>query len=139
VRLFIDWLELYHESHFAVIREIFKSPGSTRFDIWFDPYGDTPREDSAEADLFKLLIRDLSTGGVIRQERDVDESGQFVRRRPRRSRPGSAPSTMREIWYFGGVSFPKLRWGSQSCVGVVAKLEVYGSGRGGIRPQASHY
>lgn len=43
-------------------------------------YGQTPREDSAEADLFKLLIRDLSTGGVIRQERDVNQLGQFVRK-----------------------------------------------------------
>src|SRR5258708_5685628 len=61
VRLFIDWLALYHESHFRVIREIFTNPGVTRFDIWSAIYGDTPREDSAEADLFKLLIRDLST------------------------------------------------------------------------------
>ena len=53
-----------------------------------------PREDSAEADLFKLLIRDLSTGGVIRQERDVNQLGQFVRKRPRRSRPGTGSTTM---------------------------------------------
>ena len=30
VRLFLDWLELYHEAHFAVVREIFKNPGVTR-------------------------------------------------------------------------------------------------------------
>lgn len=94
LRLFLDWLELYHEAHFAVIRQIFENPGSTRFDIWSDLYGDTPREDSAEADLFKLLIRDLSTGGVIRQERDTNQLGQFVRKKPQRSRRSSAPSTM---------------------------------------------
>src|SRR4030095_7795343 len=55
VRLFIDWLDLYHEAHFAVIREIFESPCCTRYDIWQDVHGDLPREDSAEADLFKLL------------------------------------------------------------------------------------
>lgn len=93
VRLFISWLDLYHESHFAVIREIFKNPGSTRFDIWSEIYGDTPREDSAEADLYRLLVRDLSTGGVIRQARDTNEAGQFLRRRPVRRR-GPAPSTM---------------------------------------------
>lgn len=36
-----------------------------------------PREDSAEADLYKRLIRDLSTGGVIRQSREIDSNGRF--------------------------------------------------------------
>lgn len=94
VRLFLDWLELYHEAHFSVIRAIFKNPGSTRFDVWTDLYGETPRENSAEADLFKLLIRDLSTGGVIRQEREVNQLGQFVRNRPQRARRPAAPTTM---------------------------------------------
>lgn len=95
LRLFLDWLELYHEAHFAVIREIYKNPGSTRFDIWSELYGEeTPREDSAEADLFKFLIRDLSTGGVIRQERDTNQLGQFVRKRPQRTRRGHASTTM---------------------------------------------
>ncbi|QPD05975.1 MAG: hypothetical protein Nkreftii_003749 [Candidatus Nitrospira kreftii] len=94
VRLFLDWLTLYHESHFAVIREIFKNPGSSRFEIWTALYGKLPREDSAEADLFKLLIRDLSTSGVVRQERDVNSLGQFVRKTPVRTRRGSAPTTM---------------------------------------------
>lgn len=94
VRLFLDWLELYHEVHFAVIRAIFKNPGSARFDIWSDLYGEIPREDSAEADLFKLMVRDLSTGGVVRQARDVNELGQFVRNRPQRTRRGSASTTM---------------------------------------------
>lgn len=95
VRLFIDWIELYHEAHFAVIREIYSYPGSTRFDIWSAIYGDTPREDSAEADLYRLLIRDLSTGGVIRQERDTNRLGQFMKKRPQQRAPrGSAPSTM---------------------------------------------
>jgi hypothetical protein len=94
LRLFLDWLELYHEAHFAIIRYIFENPGSTRFDTWSDLYGETPREDSAEADLFKLLIRDLSTGGVVRQERDTNQLGQFVRKKPQRQRRGSAPTTM---------------------------------------------
>jgi hypothetical protein len=93
VRLFISWLDLYHEAHFAVIREIFTNPGSTRYGIWTELYGELPREDSAEADLYKLLIRDLSTGGVIRQTRDTNEAGQFLRKRPPRRR-GPAPPTM---------------------------------------------
>lgn len=90
VRLFMDWVKIYNEVHFSVIREIFQNPASTRFDIWSELYGDTPREDSAEADLYRLLIRDLSTGGVVRQLRDVNEAGQFIRQRPRRVR-GSVP------------------------------------------------
>ena len=92
IRLFIDWTELYNEVHFAVIREIFHNPGSSRFEIWSAVYGDLPREDSEEADLFKFLIRDLSTGGVIRQERDVNSLGQFVRKKPVRRR--AAPTTL---------------------------------------------
>jgi len=93
IRLFIDWLELYHEAHFAVIREIFKNPGTTRYDIWDSLYGELPREDSAEADLYRYLIRDLSTGGVIRQARETDRLGRFLRKTPKRTK-GSAPSTM---------------------------------------------
>jgi hypothetical protein len=92
IRLFIDWTALYNEVHFAVIREIFHNPGSTRFEIWSAIYGELPREDSEEADLFKFLIRDLSTGGVVRQERDVNNLGQFVRKKPMRRR--GAPSIL---------------------------------------------
>ena len=93
VRLFIDWLDLYHEAHFAVIREIYKSPGITRYDIWAEIHGELPREDSAEADLFRLLIRDLSTGSVIRQARDTDSYGRFLRKK-NPNRRGSLPITM---------------------------------------------
>lgn len=84
VRLFISWLDLYHEAHFAVIQAIYKGQGVTRYGIWNGLYGALPREDSAEADLFKLLIRDLSTDGVIRQERDVDMQGRFLKSQQRR-------------------------------------------------------
>ena len=40
VRLFLDWLESYHESHFKVIREVFQNPGSTRFTIWQRLHGE---------------------------------------------------------------------------------------------------
>lgn len=89
VRLFIDWLELYHEAHFAVIREIYRNPRVTRYEIWSEIYGEMPREDSAEADLFRLLIRDLSIGGVIRQERETTHDGQFRRKSRERGRSSS--------------------------------------------------
>lgn len=94
VRQFIDWLELYHESHFAVIRVIFQNPGATRYYIWSEIHGDIPREDSAEADLYRLLIRDLSTGGVIRQDRETTYDGKFLKKRPAARRPSTTSSTM---------------------------------------------
>jgi hypothetical protein len=87
VRLFLDWLDSYHEAHFAIVREIRKNPGSTRYDIWVAVYGEpVPRDDSAEADLYKMLIRDLNVGGVIRQPRESDPQGRFLKRHraPRR-------------------------------------------------------
>lgn len=78
VRLFLDWIELYDEAHFQVIRVIYRNSGVTRADIWHAIHGDAVPENSAEADLFKLLIRDLSTGSVIRQHRDTDGLGNFL-------------------------------------------------------------
>ncbi|UQY80227.1 hypothetical protein HAV_00417 [Candidatus Hepatincola sp. Av] len=40
--------------------------------IWQNLGKKEVREDSADADLFKLIIRDLSTGGIIRQYRPTD-------------------------------------------------------------------
>jgi hypothetical protein len=94
VRLFLDWLDIYHEVHFAVIREIHKNEGPTRYDIWVAIYGEpVPRDDSAQADLFRMIIRDLSTGDVIRQPRDSDGLGRFVKRR-RPSRRTATAGTM---------------------------------------------
>jgi len=55
-------------------------------DMWIGIYGEKAREDSAEADMFKLLIRDLSTGSVIRQHREKDYHGNWIKktRTPRR-------------------------------------------------------
>jgi hypothetical protein len=85
VRLFIEWIDKYHEVHFKVIRAIYSNPGITRADIWDDIYGERTREDAGEADLFKLLIHDLSLGHVIRQDRKTTADGQFLKKpRPRR-------------------------------------------------------
>jgi hypothetical protein len=80
VRLFIAWIDQYHEAHFLVIKEIYRHPRSTRAQIWDIIHGARPREDSAEADLFRYLIRDLSTGGVIRQERETDGLGNVYKK-----------------------------------------------------------
>lgn len=79
IQLFIDWIGRYHELHFAVIREIYKNPGVTRGDIWKTFNENRPEEISMEADLYKLMFRDLSTGGIIRQVRETDYYGNFLK------------------------------------------------------------
>lgn len=94
VRLFIKWIDQYHESHFVVIKEIYQNRGSTRGQIWDRVHTERPREDSSEADLFRYLIRDLSTGGVIRQERETTSDGQFLRRPTNHQTRGSRSNVM---------------------------------------------
>lgn len=85
IRLFIDWIEHYSEGHFRIIKEIYKDPGITRYDIWINIHGDKVREDSAEADLFRLFINDLSLGRVIRQHRETDYYGNFLKSKPKKN------------------------------------------------------
>lgn len=91
VFLFMDWLQDYSEFHFAVIGELYKNKGSTRREVWENLGRERVREDSADADLFKLLIRDLSTGGIIRQHRETDYHGNFITRTPQRTGPRPKP------------------------------------------------
>jgi hypothetical protein len=88
VRLFIDWIRSYSELHFKVIGAIYKAPRSTRGQVWRNIGKGQVREDSADADLYKLLFRDLSTGSVIRQHRETDRWGNFIAK-PTRSRDSS--------------------------------------------------
>ncbi len=89
IRLFVKWLHDYSELHFAVIAELYKHPGSSRGQIWRNLGKGDVREDSADADLFKLLVRDLSTGGIIRQHRETDYYGNFVAKKSVGARGGS--------------------------------------------------
>jgi hypothetical protein len=64
VRIFLQWLTMYSELYFSVIASIYNDSGVTRARIWEKVGKEEVREDSAEADLFKLLILDLSTGSI---------------------------------------------------------------------------
>jgi hypothetical protein len=88
VRLFLQWINLYSELHFHVIASIYNDAGVTRARIWEKVGKEEVREDSAEADLFKLLIRDLSTGSIIRQHREKDYAGNFLRKPAQSRRKG---------------------------------------------------
>jgi hypothetical protein len=91
VRLFLQWIAQYDELHIRAIRVIYKAPGVTRADIWAELHGDNVRENSAEADLFKLIMRDLSTGSVIRQHRDTTHDGRFLAQPRSRTRQPRSP------------------------------------------------
>lgn len=80
VSLFIDWIETYSDFHFEVIAQIYKNEGVTRGGIWRNLNRNAVPENSADADLYRMLIRDLSTGGVIRQHRQTDYHGNFLKK-----------------------------------------------------------
>jgi hypothetical protein len=89
IKLFLDWIDKFTEKHFEIIRVVHQHQGSSRLEIWQIIHGSHVREDSAEADLFKLLMQDLSMGHVIRQHRAVDYYGNFLKSRPQQSRQAS--------------------------------------------------
>ena len=78
VRMFIDWVRQYSELHFRVIGAIYTNQSISRGSVWEAIGKGRVREDSADADLYKLLFRDLSTGGIVRQHRDTDYAGNFI-------------------------------------------------------------
>jgi hypothetical protein len=89
IRMFVDWVRTFSVLHFKVVGAIYNSAGITRRTIW-EKIGKGPvREDSADADLFKLLVRDLSTGGIIRQHRETDHAGRFLKKAPARPQAAS--------------------------------------------------
>lgn len=83
IGLFIEWIDKYSEAHFKVIGAIYNSAGITRQGIWSKIHGGAPaREDSADADLFKVLVSDLTLGHVIRQHREKDYMGNYIKQVP---------------------------------------------------------
>jgi len=100
VRLFIEWIHKYSTLHFTVIGAIYNAAGITRGGIW-DKIGKAQvREDSAEADLYKLLFHDLSTGRIIRQHREKDAFGNFLTspQSPRKDTRNSGPKPMKSAF-----------------------------------------
>ncbi len=97
VRLFVDWIDRYHDAHFGIIRAVYQNRGITRLGIWrsMGRPGKLPRENSSDADLFRMLIHDLSTGRVIRQERDFDGVGFLTKTKSRRAKPAGSSRHMK--------------------------------------------
>lgn len=98
IRMFLDWIKSFSEMHFEVIGAVYNSNGITRGGIWRQIGKEPVREDSAEADLFKLLIRDLSMGSIIRQHRETDYHGNQLKKAPKRSQKGQGSRTMKSAF-----------------------------------------
>lgn len=79
LRLFLTWVQNYDDVHFKIISALHRKIFLTGAELWMELDGRDVRHDSAEADLFKLILRDLSTGGVIRQHREVSPDGRAYR------------------------------------------------------------
>ena len=97
IRLFATWIDEYSEAHFRIIRSIYNQSGITRAGIWAEIHSEQVREDSPEADLYKRLIRDLSMGDIIRQHRETDWEGNFLRKPSRRRRGNTLTSAFDDI------------------------------------------
>jgi hypothetical protein len=74
--------------------QIYQNEGTTRGDIWEQLGRKQVQENSADADLYRLLIRDLSMGGVVRQHRETDYFGNFVKKTPPKAPSGQSNRTM---------------------------------------------
>ena len=94
VRMYLDWIEVYSEMHFDVIAAIYNASGITRGQIWTKIGRTAVKETSADADLYKLLIRDLSMGSIIRQHREVDYHGNFIAKSQRKPSTSSGSKAM---------------------------------------------
>ncbi len=99
VRLFVDWIDKYSDLHFKTIRSIYNHGGINRRDMWLSMYRSTelPREDSPEADLFKLVIQDLNLGHIIRQHRAKDGYGNFIKATPKKGSGNSYVSAFDSV------------------------------------------
>jgi len=93
IRLFIEWIGTYSEFHFKIVGLIYQNSGIDRKAMGTKLFESLPRDNSAEADLFKLAIHDLCTGHVIRQQRAVNYNGQFLKKPTKRS--GGSSSIMK--------------------------------------------
>lgn len=100
IKLFLQWIKDYSELHFDIVKQIYnETDGITRGAMWEKTGRPFPREDSAEADLFKTIIHDLSVGHIIRQDRDKDSQGRFLKRPRKRTGGGMRPaSTMKSAF-----------------------------------------
>lgn len=94
ISMFLTWIDRYSEMHFKVIAAIYKNQSISRLEVWQEVDDRQVTDSSADADLFKFIFHELTTGYVIRQHREVDYQGKFVKaQRARNTRPAIASNT----------------------------------------------
>lgn len=100
IRIFVSWIDNYHESHFAIIKQVSQnSDGITRADIWDNlNNGIRAREDSAEAGLFRYLMRELNMGGVIELSKRRDANGRAYKTTSARTPRGMASKVVESTY-----------------------------------------
>jgi hypothetical protein len=98
VKLFLKWIKDYSEFHFEVVGAIYNNAGISRGDVWRKLGRALVREDSSEADLFRLLFRDLTMGGIMRQHRETDYAGNFLAKRRAPPAPKGVAKTMKSAF-----------------------------------------
>jgi len=100
IRLFIDWIEGYHESHFAIMKEIYVNGPISNGEIWdnINPGQNRPKDNSADAKLFSYFIRELNLGGIIERPRDVNDLGQRIRSPKQKTISSSAGDALPSIF-----------------------------------------
>ncbi len=113
LRLFVQWINDYSEAHFAVIKDVYQNRHTTRRSTWQRIHGANVREDSAEADLFKLLYRDLSTGGILRIHRPTDMAGNFLKKPAKGKRIGQSKSHVMKSAFEGDSPYELTKLGEQ--------------------------
>jgi hypothetical protein len=133
ILMFVKWIDVYSETHFKVMRYVYKNVGCTRLEIWTSVGGQTAREDSAEADLFKLLIFDLTTGHVIRQHRPRDYYGHFLKQQPNKR---TAPSPVMKSAFDDEKAYELTELGAQfvryTMEGIMPKIGTPPDAAGGV-------
>jgi hypothetical protein len=91
-RLFFEWARRYSDLHWRVIKVLREHQPITRLEIWEAMGGERRRDDSAEADVFRCLIMDLSFGHLIEQVKAKAAGGQRLKAtRPRGQRRTASP------------------------------------------------
>lgn len=98
IRMFLDWINTFSEMHFQVMGVVYNSGGISRGEMWRRIDKQVVPETSADADLFKLLVRDLSMGGIIRQHRETDYHGNYIKKTPQKTRKGQGSKTMKSAF-----------------------------------------
>ncbi len=139
VKLFLEWIKNYSELHFAVIGAIYNSAGITRGGVWRKLNRPTVREDSSDADLFRLLIRDLSTGGIIRQHRETDYAGNFVAKRSQRTTSSKGETKTMKSAFDDEEQYELTALGDQfvhyAMTDLPPKLEFHATNSAGVDPR----